>query len=222
MTLNIKATHKETTVIPEGTHIATLYSIVDLGTQEVIWQGEVKYYPKVRLTFELPDELKEFDGVKKPLVIGNEYTMSLSDKAKLKPVIEGILGKALTPEERANYSSDDFSALVGTHCMLSVVHTEKDGVTYANIASVSPLHKSIPKPTQYNPSMIYDISEGQSDKFKELPEFMRNKILKAREMRPISDESKQKLQELRKNTVVNNETNPDYPTEDINPEDIPF
>jgi hypothetical protein len=189
MALAIKQSPKEITIIPEGSHVAILYSIVDLGTQEVEWQGQIKYQAKVRLTFELPNETKEFEGVEKPLVIGAEYTLSLSDKARLKPVIEGIRGKRLTDEEIANFSSDDFSNLVGKSCMLSVLHTHKDGATYANIASVSPVPKGMTVPKQFNESTIYEVSEGQSDKFKALPEFMRNKIMKSQEMnRPRSDE----------------------------------
>lgn len=189
MALAIKQTQKEITIIPEGSHAAILYSIVDLGTQEVEWQGQTKYQSKVRLTFELPDETKEFEGVLKPLVIGAYYTLSLSDKARLKPIIEGIRGKKLTEEEVADFSSEEFAKLVGSPCMLSVLHTHKDGTTYANIQAVSPLPKSMPKPKQFNESVIYEVSEGQSDKFKALPEFMRNKIMKSREFnRPHSDE----------------------------------
>jgi len=178
MSLNITQTQKENTFKPidAGTHKARLISIVDLGSQPYEYQGVEKTRPRIFLTFELPDETITVDGVEKPMVISSEFTMSLSDKGYLKPVIEGLLGRKITPAEQANFSSDEFEKLIGTPCMLSVVHNEKEGKTYANIATVSPLMKGLEVPAQVNPSVIYDVAEKESDKFKALPEFLQNKI----------------------------------------------
>ena len=207
MALNITNTKKEISLIPEGTHVGILYSIVDLGTQEVQFKGETKYQPKVRLTFELPNETKEFDGVVKPLVIGGKYTMSLSDKAILKPIIEGILGKKLTDAEKANFSSDEFHKLMGKPVMLNVMHTvsQANGNTYANIASVSPLMKGLTVPNQFNENVIYDVSEGQTGAFESLPEFVREDIMKSVEMRPLSSDSSEKIAEARGNVYPQSE-----------------
>jgi hypothetical protein len=178
MSLNIKETKKETnyTPAPEGSHVAILYSIVDMGTHTTVWQGQEKNQQKVRLTFELPNELKEFDGESKPMVMGAEYTVSLADLSKLKPIIEGLMGRKLTDAEKANFSQTDFEALLGKTCMISVVHNESDGNTYANIATVSPLLKGVTVPAQVNPNVIYDIAQKDDDTFKSLPEFMQKKI----------------------------------------------
>ena len=178
MSLNIKETKKETNYKPvsEGSHVAVLYSIVDLGTHTSSWQGQEKNQQKVRFTFELPNELAEFNGETKPMVIGAEYTVSLADLSRLKPIIEGILGKKLTDAEKANFSQSDFEKLLGKSCMISVVHNESDGNTYANIATVSPLLKGVTVPEQVNPSVIYDIAQKEDDTFAKLPEFMQKKI----------------------------------------------
>jgi len=195
MTLNIKHVQKdkEYKLIPEGTHVARLVSIVDFGTQPHVYMGENKTRSRIYFTFELPNETSVFEGVTKPLVIGSEFTASLSDKAILKPIIEGVLGKKLTDAERTNFGREEISKLVGTPVMLSVLHNESNGKTYANIATVSPLPKGMAAPEQYNPSVVYDVLDGQNEAFKALPEFMRNKILASLEMRPLSRESSDKI-----------------------------
>lgn len=178
MSLNIKETKKETNYkpAPEGSHVAILYSIVDMGTHTSSWQGQEKNQQKVRLTFELPNEIAEFDGEEKPMVMGAEYTVSLADLSKLKPIIEGLMGRKLTDAEKANFSQTDFEALLGKSCMISVVHTEKDGNVYANIATVSPLLKGVTVPAQVNPNVIYDIAQKEDATFSLLPAFMQKKI----------------------------------------------
>jgi len=178
MSLNIKETKKETNYKPvsEGSHVAILYSIVDMGTHTTTWQGQEKSQQKVRLTFELPNELAEFNGETKPMVMGAEYTVSLADLSKLKPIIEGLVGRKLTDAEKANFSKEEFEKLLGKSCMISVVHNESDGNTYANIATVSPLLKGVTVPEQINPSVIYDIAQGEDETFAKLPEFMQKKI----------------------------------------------
>ena len=178
MSLHIKENKKETNYkpVPEGSHVAILYSIVDMGTHTTTWQGQEKLQQKVRLTFELPNELAEFNGEEKPMVMGAEYTVSLADLSKLKPIIEGVMGRKLSDAEKANFSQTDFEAMLGKSCMISVVHNESDGNTYANIATVSPLLKGVPVPTQVNPNVIYDIAQGEDETFAKLPEFMQKKI----------------------------------------------
>jgi len=147
-----------------------------MGTHTTTWQGQEKSQQKVRLTFELPNELAEFNGETKPMVMGAEYTVSLADLSKLKPIIEGLVGRKLTDAEKANFSKEEFEKLLGKSCMISVVHNESDGNTYANIATVSPLLKGVTVPEQINPSVIYDIAQGEDETFAKLPEFMQKKI----------------------------------------------
>jgi hypothetical protein len=62
MALTLSESAKQERKLPEaGATVGMLYSLVDLGTQETNWDGEKKYTPKVRLTFELPDQTDEFE-----------------------------------------------------------------------------------------------------------------------------------------------------------------
>ena len=51
-------------IVPSGTHIARWYSMIHIGTVEWEWQGETKYSNKIRVTFELPHEIRDFGGRK--------------------------------------------------------------------------------------------------------------------------------------------------------------
>jgi hypothetical protein len=60
---------------------------------------------KIRLTFELPTELKVFDEEKgeQPTVLGKKYTLSLSEKAFLRKDLESRRGKQFTEEEMKGF-----------------------------------------------------------------------------------------------------------------------
>ena len=71
-------------IVKAGTHIATCYSMIHIGTVEWEYQGEKKWSNKVKLTFELPNEMRDFGGEQKPMVISKEYTISLHEKSNLR------------------------------------------------------------------------------------------------------------------------------------------
>ena len=62
MALTISESAKQERKLPEsGATVGMLYSLVDLGTQKTNFDNQEKWMPKVRLTFELPDQLDEFE-----------------------------------------------------------------------------------------------------------------------------------------------------------------
>ena len=59
----------------------------------------------------------------------------------------------------------DIGKLLGINCMLQVLHTVKDGKTYANIASITPLPKGYSKQAPENAVKFFSFEDG-----KEIPE----------------------------------------------------
>ena len=58
MALTLSESAKQERKLPEaGATVGVLYSLVDLGHQKTNWDNQEKWSPKVRLTFELPDQL---------------------------------------------------------------------------------------------------------------------------------------------------------------------
>lgn len=200
MSLNVlKTTNKIFEPVARGNHVARLIQIIDLGTQTVEWKGETKQQYKIRLTWELCNELKEFDGVKKPQVIGATYTLSMGSKAKLRPIIEGMLGTSLSDSEAADWGRQRFEKLLGMPCMLNVIHTEKGDKTYANIASVAPVPKGVTVPEQFNENFIFELEDKDTEIFEMLPKFLQEMVMKSEEAQPstLTDGEKEKLEKLR-------------------------
>ncbi len=217
----LKPTIKQSEPISAGTHLAILYSIVDLGHQEVKWQGQIKLSPKIRLTWELPNEVKEFEGVKKPLVIGAQYTNSMGSLARLRPIVEGMLGVSLRDDEAANFDMDSYKELLGKACLLTVIHEDYNGKTFGNVATVSPLMKGMTIPKQFNENIIYEIGTSGDDVLQKLPEFIRKQIAKADENQApeLTDVNREALERI---MGADSKKVAKKVEEEINPSDIPF
>ena len=99
---------------PEGTHIARCIGLIQVGTIETPFGMS----NKIRLTWELPEEVREFkvgDG-EKPFTISQKYTLSLADKSNLLPIVEGMMG--FIPEDvRESFNVED---LVGVASLLTI------------------------------------------------------------------------------------------------------
>ena len=87
--------------IPSGSYPARCYSMIHLGTIEENILGTVKKLNKVRITWELPTELKVFkeENGEQPHVISKEFTLSLHEKATLRNFLKNWRGKDFTEDE---------------------------------------------------------------------------------------------------------------------------
>src|SRR4030081_3124464 len=155
MTLTPAKKGKSFDPVPAGNHVARLYEIIHIGTIPTTWQGQEKMTDKIRLTFELCNEKKEFKEGEKPFSISREFTYSWGTKGNLRPFVEGFIGTKLHDDEAYTFNLED---LLGDVCLLNVVHTEKDGNTYSNIQGASPLPKSMKAPELFNVGRSLDIN----------------------------------------------------------------
>lgn len=142
--------------VPPGTHTAVCYGVVAVGTQ-VNPNSNFKPAKKVVLLWELPDERAEFDGKDKPRGVSKKYTLSLGDRATLRKDLESWRGRAFTEQELAGF---DIDKLIGANCLLNIVHGEKNGRTFANIAGVVPLPKGMTKRALENHPLYFNLEES--------------------------------------------------------------
>lgn len=170
---------------PAGNHVAICYRFIDLGTQMVEWKGTRKTQRKVLITWELPNELMtEGELAGKPFTIGQRYTWSMSEKSNLRHDLEAWRGKAFTNDDFAGPNRFNIKNIIGKSCMVNIVHSDKDGTTYANIAGVTPVPKGMTIPAAINDPVYFaldppffdaSVLEKLSDKLKETikssPEF---------------------------------------------------
>ena len=162
-------------IVPSGTHVARCYSMIHIGTVEWEWQGETKYTDKIRVTFELPNEMREFSGEQKPMVISKEYTLSLHEKSNLRRDLEGWRGKSFNNKELAHF---DITDLISKKCNISIIHkTSKSGNEFAQIGSISGMSKGANCPNQFNESFIFNYEDNFNEEWLEQqPEWIQDQI----------------------------------------------
>jgi hypothetical protein len=167
--------------VEAGTYTARCYSMIHIGTVIEEYNGEKKEANKVRLTFELPTEMKVFkeENGEQPQVIGKDFTLSMHEKAGLRKFLSSWRGKAFTDDEAKSF---DITKLLGVACTLGITHkVSKTGKTYAEISSVSTLMKGMAIADQINPSFEFSVAEFDQAKFDVLPQFIRDKVITSRE-----------------------------------------
>lgn len=237
--MSIKATSKGSGVdfepVPAGSHVARCISIIHIGTVAVEWEGETKYLNKVRISFELPNETKEFkegEG-EKPYMIAAEYTLSTHERAKLREVAESWKGRKMTSNESMDFEVSDF---LGMPAMLNVIHkVGSNGKTYANIASVSPMPKGFECPPAFNKLVELTYLGFNWDIFNSLPDWLKAKIESSDEFRmlnAISSETEVKSirhimpkvghSNVKEEEVSKIKEKVESKNEEINIDDIPF
>lgn len=168
------------TPVSPGTHFAICDQVVDLGKQRTNFQGQESVKHQVYIRWQIPTERVEWevDGTKKegPAVIGKTYTLSLGEKANLRKDLQAWRGKAFSPDELRGF---DISKLLGVPATITVTHTEKDGRTYANVASVGGLPKGMTPPLLEGEALLYDSDNlGSFEKLsKRMQERVRAQVL---------------------------------------------
>jgi hypothetical protein len=130
MAFVVKAKGNNFSPPPAGSHVARVDQVLDLGLQKNPFKGTEER--KVKIRFELPNELMS-DG--KPHVVSKFLTVSLHEKASLRKVIKGILGRDLTKKE--DDEGYDIFQILGKSCLVTLIHKAgKDNSVNANIDSV--------------------------------------------------------------------------------------
>jgi len=197
MALTISESQKMERKLPEaGATVGMLFSLVDLGTQKQTWDGEEKWMGKVRLSFELPDQLDEYEvvengkttKVQKPMVVSIEQTRSLGEKASLRKLLEQWRGQTFTSAELKAFSLKN---LLGKPAMLTLIHkTSQQGRQYCAIAGASKLPKGMKAPANTtNAQMYYEIEQGEGGQFSEMPEWLQDKIRASKEFATAAGKS---------------------------------
>jgi len=185
--INATKSTQERILIPSDTYLARCYSMVHIGTVIDQSNGEEKSLNKVRISWELSTETRVFkEGeAEQPFVISKEYTLSLSEKANLRKMLESWRGAPFTENECKGF---DVSKLIGVPCMLGVIHiTSKAGKVYADVSTVTKVMKGLTVPAQINPSFLLSYDNFDFDKFKTLPDFIKDRMILTPEYKALTE-----------------------------------
>jgi hypothetical protein len=197
MALTLSESAKQERKLPEaGATVGVLYSLVDLGHQKTNWDNQEKWTPKVRLTFELPDQTDEYEveengkrtTVQKPMVVSIEQTRSLGEKASLRKLLEQWRGQTFTSKELQAFSLKN---LLGKPAMLTLIHkTSQQGRQYCAIAGASKLPKGMSAPAKTaNDQLYYEIEQGEGGQFSDMPDWLQEKIRASKEFATAAGKS---------------------------------
>jgi hypothetical protein len=166
---------------PAGTHLSVCYRVIDLGTQQVDWQGESKQQHKLMLSWEIPEE-KMDDG--RPFTISQRYTFSSHEKSRFRQDLEAWRGAKFTEADLAGPPNGfHVRKLLGVPCLLTIVHNVKQGKTYANISTVTKIMKGMQAPPLVNERVYLslDPAEFNQETFDKLSSGLRAIIEKSPE-----------------------------------------
>lgn len=187
----INATNNGTVreLIPAGNYVARCYQMIEIGTVTDTVMGKQVTAKKVRIGWELPEELRVFNPEKgeQPLVISKEYTLSMNEKSNLRKDLKSWRGKDFTEDEAKCF---DITKLIGAACMLNIIHKPSASdptKVYEQIAGLTPLPKSMKAPPAINPVFLLSYDDFDSKAFSSLPDFIKTKMQSSMEFQAISN-----------------------------------
>ena len=156
---------------PQGTFPARCYRLIHVGTVAGTYAGKPTRRSVVQIGWELPTQLMT-DG--RPFVIDQIYTLSLSPKSNLRPLLVGWRGRDFTDDEAANFNME---AIVGHACMLSIIHTHNEtGDVRAKVQGAFPLPQGTQISDAVNAREVFDVDLPDMDVFNKLSDFMQSMI----------------------------------------------
>jgi hypothetical protein len=161
---------------PVGAHVARCIKLIDIGTHHGEYEGVPNVRHQIIVGWELPGELIQTgDYAGQPFTVSEFYTLSLSEKSKLRPMLESWRGKPFTEDELRGF---DLANLLGKPCMIQVGRNKKDR---AKVQAVMSLPKGMAVPDQFNESVYFDLSKFDDELFANLSDGIRGLIEKSDE-----------------------------------------
>ncbi len=125
---------------PAGVHQAVCVDVIDKGIVEMPgYQGGP---PKKKHMVSIAWQINELRADSKRFVIYRRYALTLNEKAALRKDLESWRGKAFSQAEEAGF---DVETVIGANCLLNIQHRQASDRTYANVVSIMPLVKGMPK-----------------------------------------------------------------------------
>jgi hypothetical protein len=140
--------------VPAGTHHAVCYGIIAVGTQP-----SEKFTPrqKIVVCFEIPSERITIKDQDLPRGISKRYTLSLNEKSSLRKDLQSWRGKPFTQEELNGF---DVSKVIGSNCLISVLHADRAGAIYADISGISALPRQMASVRPENTPLYFNLLES--------------------------------------------------------------
>jgi|ETNvirenome_2_30_1030614.scaffolds.fasta_scaffold01503_4 hypothetical protein len=173
--------------VPPGSYKAICYRLVDAGTAEEEYQGEVNKRHRLYIFWELPEMKTEDD---RPMSIFAGYTLSLNERSNLFRDLCAWRNAPFSEEEKALF---DLTSLLGKGCKLNIGTTANGN---AKVTSVNAMPTAFDDNEQlrnlptHNEQTVFDLEEyclewegkptevtaKMLDMFEDLPRFIQWRV----------------------------------------------
>jgi hypothetical protein len=174
--------------VPPGTHLARLYRIVDLGTQQSEWMGKTKETKKVMFQWEVHSEDDQGNPLVtskgEPMTISKNYSLYMSEKASLRIDLQGLRGKPFVNDEEARSIGWNPQDLLGSWAKILVeTSIGKEGKEFTNITKIIKLRPSeiSTVPEGFNECQLFDLDKPNMALFDTFSTYLKAKIESTKE-----------------------------------------
>ena len=151
-----RQTAKTRELLPEGTHEAYCYGVVDRGTHDrKPWQGKERPpVQQIQIMFELTEVKRVFkeENGEEPCVTGMKFNLSFNENSDLVAKLTPWVG---------DLETFGLENIVGHPAQLTIKHNAgADGKIYDNIVSIAPMSPKLigQMPPRHNKVMVFDIA----------------------------------------------------------------
>lgn len=143
-------------LLPEGTHEAYCYGVVDRGTHDrKPWQGKERPpVQQIQIMFELTEVKRVFkeENGEEPCVTGMKFNLSFHENSDLVAKLTPWVG---------DLEEFGLENIIGYPAQLTIKHNAgADGKIYDNIVSIAPMSPKLigQMPPRHNKDMVFDIA----------------------------------------------------------------
>ena len=155
--------------IDDGTFVARVAQLIDLGVQEDEYEGERKVAHKIFINFEFPTEMMEIEGEQKPRWVGKEFAVSLHEKATLTKLVQSA-----DPEGKLTAKGRNLKGLMGLPLMVTIATTKSGN---AKVASMARLMKGLAVDELKSEPLFFDMDGATKEEYEALPNWIKDKIV---------------------------------------------
>lgn len=158
---------------PCGSNLAAIYAIIDLGSQPDTYgvAGDTKHQIEIGFRILVPNCHDIFE-------IKATFTQSLNEKATLSRVVEAVLGRPLTVQDRRGFDAKD---LLGKPLIVYIAHkvSVRTNKSYGKIMDYASAPMGAVIPDLSEEFMICGLTPGEFDQkvFDRLPPWTQEKIV---------------------------------------------
>lgn len=178
MNINEFARGERIPIIESGSYAGVCCGIIDLGTQQSVYNGEERFRSELLIVFEIPDELIEINGESKPRQVSRRFTKSVHENSSFRGFLKSWRGHDFTEAELQDF---DMRKMLGVSGVLNVVHnvSKSNGNTYAYLDGVVKLMKGMSVGDAENLHYFNIGMEESWQAFAKLPDWVKETINKS-------------------------------------------